>query len=217
MLGFETVLPRTYNPATERNLRGRSISSGVRFLIQDQLNPCLPPAKMRCIRSASVFAEHTRTNQISCAAEAVPIWMPIIGAIKNATINARIDPSISAQSPSGPSEEPRGKMKAGIPRIDFRQGQHRFTAASASRLGLARQLSGQNPTKGRLAQSPAPPSLSIKANRSPSSMKIRGDTVISCNYITPPFLRAPRQRLISARAKCPSQTAIKQKTTDASI
>jgi hypothetical protein len=173
LLGFETVLPRTYNPATERNLRGRSISSGVRFLIQDQLDSCLPPAKMRCIRSASVFAEHTRTNQISCAAEAVPIWMPIIGAIKNATINARIDPSISAQSPSGPSEEPRGKMKAGIPRIDFRQGQHRFTAASASRLGLARRLRGQNPTKGRLAQSPAPPSLSIKANRSPSSMKIR--------------------------------------------
>ena len=88
---------------TERNLRGRSISSGVRFLIQDQLNPCLPPAKVRCIRSASVFAEHTRTNHASCAAEAVPIWVSIIGTIKNATINARIDPSILAESPSRPS------------------------------------------------------------------------------------------------------------------
>ena len=114
--------------------------------------------------------------------------------------------SIPPFQPNHPVGLPRshaGTMKAGISRIDFRQGQHRFTAWSASRLGLARRLSGQNPTKGRLAQSPAPPSLSIKANRSPSSMKIRGDTVISCNYSTPPFLRAPRQRLIMRPSETP--------------
>jgi hypothetical protein len=84
-------------PGDRMNLRGRSISSGVRLLIHDQLNPCRSPAKVRFIRLASVFAGHTRTNHASCAAEAVQIWIPMIDAIEDATKNARIHPSISVE------------------------------------------------------------------------------------------------------------------------
>jgi hypothetical protein len=95
--GVATALPRTYSRATDRNLRGRSISSGVRLLIHDQPNPCLPPAKVRFIRLASVFAGHTRTNHASCAAGAVQNWIPMIDAIEDANKNARTHPSISVE------------------------------------------------------------------------------------------------------------------------
>ena len=89
-LGVEGALPRIWTLATERNRRGRSVSSGVRPLIQDQLNPCRPPEKVRWIRLASVFAGHTRTNQPSCAVAAVATGTPMIAAIKDALKNARI-------------------------------------------------------------------------------------------------------------------------------
>jgi len=92
LLGIETVLPRIWSLATERNLRGRSVSSGVRPLTQDQLNPCRPPEKTILTRLASVFAGHTRTNHPSCATAAVQICIQTTGAIKNATENARIHP-----------------------------------------------------------------------------------------------------------------------------
>jgi len=53
------------------------------------------------MRSDSVFAGQTRTNQPSCAVAAVAMGTPIIAAIKDPTKNARIRPPESRVKPVG--------------------------------------------------------------------------------------------------------------------
>src|SRR5262252_4359665 len=93
MVGVEAVVPRMVSRATESNRGGRSISSSVRPLIQDQLYPCRPPEKVKWMRLASVFAGQTRTNQPSCAA-APARGPPTSRAMRDARKNARICPPV---------------------------------------------------------------------------------------------------------------------------
>src|ERR1700751_5706010 len=122
LLGVETVLPRMVSLATEGNRRGRSISSGDRPLVQDQLNPCRPPEKAKWMRLASVFAGQTRTNQPSCAAAPVA-GTPTSSAIRDARKNARIRPPALLNS------------------IDYRLWPNNATILTQNRLALAGEAS----------------------------------------------------------------------------